>query len=343
MRLRPRESGFSTFTLERPAALFRDAQSNMAEKIAPSLRRTGQQLSQGMKSTAHAVRAGLRRTAAHVRQTIASLYERSMPWLRQTESRLRARLRSAIDVLIPWLVRTQAQVRQGTRTFATTAAPRLKLTRERIEERTVSTVDSLRPWFTQARQHGHRRIEALREAADAKRKAGVPIWATVVLVIVTALVAQAVAHRSFEGRHELETRQLGQVHKAEQAAAQARAADALIRESDETHRLLGTTIAWTIASALSRKKDNELELYLHELTKNEQIELVIFADPKGKITLASNSTLKGTDFQQHFPAALLREVAVSIHRGTGATNRLVMPVHRFGTRLGTAMLVYKAR
>jgi hypothetical protein len=338
MRLRMRESGFSTLTLERPA-LSRDAQSNMVERIAPWLRRSRQQVEQHMRSAADAAGSWGVRIAAHVRQMIALLRERAVPWLGQARLNLGERLRSAIQTSTPKLVRARVQVRESTRTFAATAAPRLQSARERLEERTVSAVDSVRPWLAQ----GRKRIAAFREAANAKRKAGVPIWATVLLVVVAALVAQALAHRSVEGRHELQTRQLTQIHKTELASAQARAADALIRESEEVHRLLGATIAWTIASALTRKKDNELELYFHELTKNEHIDLVVFADPKGKVMLASDGRLKGADFGQHFPATLLQETAVSIHRGTNATNRLVMPVHRSGARLGTAMLVYKAR
>jgi hypothetical protein len=247
-----------------------------------------------------------------------------------------------MDALLPWLARTYGQLRVSTRDFSAAAAPRLKAARESLEQRTVSTVDSVRPWLMRARVQGRRRIETFREAADTKRRAGVPIWATVLLVVVAALVAQALAHQSVERRHELETRQLTQIYHSEQAASQARAADALVRESDEVYRLLGTTVAWTIANELARKK-NELDVYFHELTKNGAVDLAVFADTKGKVMLASDPGLRGADFAQHFPATLLQEATVSIHRGAGATNRLVMPVTRFGTRLGTAILVYKAR
>jgi len=339
MRLRIREGGFSTFTLERPTALSRDPPPTMVERIAPWLRRARQQIGKRMSSAADAVVSWAARTAMHVRQTIGLVRERAMPWLGQARLHLGERVRSVIDTSRPGLVRARDQVGESTRAFAAGAAPRLQSAREHLEERTVSAVDSLRIWLAQRRK----RIGALREAADVKRRAGVPIWATVLLVVVAALVSQVLAHRSVEGRHELQTRQLTQIHKSEQAAAQARAADALSRESDEVHRVLGATIAWTVASALTRKKDNELELYFHELTKNEHIDLVVFADTKGKVVLASDARLKGADFGQHFPATLLQEAAVSIHRGANATNRLVMPVRRSGARLGTAMLVYKSR
>jgi hypothetical protein len=343
MRLRLRQSGVTAFTLERPAALDRDAQSNMLERIVPWLGRTRAQLAGRIKSAAEAVVPWVRRVAAAGRQTMASAYERSVPWLGQTSSRLRERLRSTGETIVPATARAGAQLREKAVGLSATAAPRLRAARERLEERTVSTVDSLRPRIAQARQHGQKRIEAFREAAGARRRAGVPIWATVLLVVVAALVAQALAHQSVERRHELETRQLTQIYKSEQAASQARAVDELARESEEVHQLLGTSIAWTIASALTRKKNNELDLYFQELTKNGHIDLVLFADTKGKVMLTSNPDLRGADFEQHFPAALLREATVSIHRGAGATNRLVMPVHRLGVRLGTAMLVYRAR
>jgi hypothetical protein len=305
--------------------------------------RAGEQVAEQTKAALAMIGVWMTRSVEHVARTAASVHERLGPWLQQTGARLGGAMRSGARAVIPWLVRTQSQVREGTRSFAATTAPRLKAARERVEARAESTVDALRPWLIQARRQGQRRLEVLRESAEVKRRAGVPIWATVLLVVVAVLISQALAHRSVEKRHELQTRQLMQIHKSEQAASQARAADALVRESDDVHRALGTTIAWTIASALSRKKNNELDLYFQELTKNAYIDLVVFADTKGKVVLASDPALRGADFDKHFPAALLQDATVTIHRGASATNRLVMPVHRLGTRLGTAVLVYKAR
>jgi hypothetical protein len=343
MRLRPRESGSSTFTLERPAALFRDAQSNMLERIVPWLKRASEQLLTGIRSARDEVTPWLMRSGAYLRRSAISLHQRAIPWLRQTGSYLRERSISARDRLVPWLARTHAQLRESTRDLRANPAPRLRAARERLEQRTLSGVDRVRPWLARARVHGRKRVDTFRAAAQAKRKAGVPIWAAALLVIVAALTAQAVAHQSVERRHELETRQLTRIYQSEQAASQARAADALVRESDETYRLLGTTIAWTIGTELARKKDSQLDLYFHELTKNGRIDLIVFADAKGKVMAASDPGMRGADFVQHFPAALLQETTVAIHRGAGSTNRLVMPVQRFGVRLGTAMLVYKVR
>jgi hypothetical protein len=339
MRLRLRQSGSSAFTLERPVALFRDAQSNVVERIVPWLARTRTHLAARMKAAAHAAKPWMTGVAARARYAVTSSYERSLPWLRQSYSGLRERLNSAGETIVPRVAHTCAQLRGRAHEVATGAAPRFRAARERLEERTLSTVESLRPRIA----YGHKRLEAFREAAGARRRAGVPIWATVLLVVVAALIAQALAQQSVERRHELERRQLTQIYKSEQARSQARASDALARESDEVHRLLGTSIAWTIASALTRKKNSELDMYFHELTKNGHIDLVVFADTKGKVVLTSNPALQGADFERHFPAALLQEATVSIHRGAGATNRLVMPVHRTGVRLGTAMLVYKAQ
>lgn len=343
MRLRLRESGFSTFTLERPAALYRSAHSNMSERIVPRLRRTREHLAARVASAVDAVGPWATRSAAHVRKSVLTVHERTVPWVRHTRSRLGERLASTKGAVVPWLSSTQAQLRQRARGFSETAAPRLSAARERFEARAVSTVDSLQPWLARARQYRRRRIEALRESANARRKAGVPIWVTVLLVVVTGLVAQALAHSIIGKRHELESRQLTLIHKTEQAAAQASAIDALVRESDDVHRTLGRTIAWTIANELAQKKNGELNLYFLDLAKNERIDLIVFADTSGKVTLASDSALRGTDFAQHFPSAFLQEATVSIYRTGGGTNRLVIPVHRLGTRLGTAVLVYKGR
>jgi hypothetical protein len=339
MRLRPRQSGMSTFTLERPTAMFRDAQSSVVERVVPWLARIRHVLSERVGTAADSSAAWAMRAAAYIRETAANLRERSGPWLVQTHALLRERLTSARDVIVPRVANGYDRVRENTRVLAVTAAPRLTAARERLEERTVTTFDSLRPWLTRA----GKRMDAFRENASAKRKAGVPIWAAALMVIVAALVAQALAHKSVERRHELETRQLTQIHRIEQAQAQARAADAVARENDDVIRMLGSTIAWTISNALGRKNGIELDSYFHELTKNEQIDLVVLADTKGKVMVASDPGLRGAEFSQHFPSTLLQEATISIHRGSGITNRLVTPVQRYGQRLGTAVVVYKAR
>jgi hypothetical protein len=338
MRLRAPQSGMSTFTLEQPTTMLRDAESDALDPVAPFARTRGGLLG-SIRSTADASAAWTVRGAAYVRQNAVTLRERAGPWLRQTHALLRERLSLALDALIPRLAQMYGRLRDDTHHLAATAAPRLSAARERLEDRTVSTVDSLRPWLART----GKRMDAFRETANAKRKAGVPIWAAALMVIAAALIAQALAQRSVERRHELETRQLTQIHKLEQARAQARAAETLARESDDVLRLLGTSIAWTVANALGRKNGSDLDAYFYDLTKNEEINLVVLADTKGKVTVASDPALKGVDFGQHFPATLLHEVAISIHRGSGVTNRLVIPVQRFGQRVATAVLVYKAR
>jgi hypothetical protein len=339
MRLRTRQNGMSTFTLERSPAMFRDAQSNGVEPIVPWLARVREALSEFLLRAAHTITAVSVRSAGHIRQTAATFRERSGPWLTQTHARVGERLTSARDTIVPRVADGYTRFRENTRVLAVGAAPRLTAARERLEEKAVNAVDTLRPWIFRA----GKRMDAFRQSAHARRKAGVPIWAAALMVIVAALVAQALAHQSAEKRHELETRQLTQIHRIEQAQADARAADTVARENDEILRLLGTTIAWTISNALGRKNGSELDSYFHELTKNDQIDLVVLADTKGKVMLASDPRLRGADFNQHFPSTLLQEVAISVHRGSGATNRLVMPVQRLGQRLGTAVVVYRAR
>jgi hypothetical protein len=183
---------------------------------------------------------------------------------------------------------------------------------------------------------------AVAEARD-KRSFRLPIWATLVLMIVAAAVTQAFTHQGLERRHAVETRQVKQIYESEKTSAHARAREAFAQATDDAYQLLGNSLAWSVRNALVRNKYDELGQYFTELARHERVSLVLLADRNGKVVLASDPTLKGTEFSRHFPASFLSEPAITVRSGAGDQKSLVVPINRYTTRLGTALMVYEPR
>jgi len=181
-------------------------------------------------------------------------------------------------------------------------------------------------------------------APSKLRTTKVPLWVALVLagMLLAALAASAIYQRNSERRYEIAAQELTQKLDKEKAAVQSLAQEALTRHGEEAHRLFGTALAWAVRSALMRGNYDEIDQYFTELVRNQRIRLILLADNNGKVVLATDRDLKGANFGQHFPAALLDEPAVAIHAGEGQLRRLVMPIQGLSARMGTALLVYEA-
>jgi hypothetical protein len=333
------------------------------EAVGLWLSRARTQVQGGTRATIQAVVPRMQRAPTPVRDRTTAVVDALRSRLRHGRSRVGARTSAVVHSITPRLRQTQALLRERTGAVVETLVPRLKQThvqesapfvpptvtpppssfQARVEQRAGAVVDNAMPRLVWLQEHAMERAHSFEErwtAAKERMKAGVPIWVTLLLVVVTALVAQAFANGAVERRHALETRQLAYIHKAEEKAADARSREMLSRESDEFHLLLGSTIAWTIQNALTRKKPDDIDDYFRELVKNDRMQTALLADNNGKIIASTDPALKGADFAQRFPTALLGSIMTTIDRADDGMKRLVIPIQHFGVRLGTAMLVY---
>lgn len=175
-------------------------------------------------------------------------------------------------------------------------------------------------------------------------KMKLPLWVTLaVLGLALAVLAwQQYSVVSAERRFEAERQALTSKLAADHEAALTRTRNALTAHSEEALKLFGTALGWTIRSAMMRENRDEIDQYFTELVKRDRVRLALLAGPDGKVLVASDRNFQDSAFSQHFPAALLQEPAVAIHRGEGQLRRLVVPVHGLSQQLGTVLLVYEA-
>jgi hypothetical protein len=362
-----RQSGFTNFTLERPAAFVRRAQIVIVERTEPWFARLETMLLQVVSAFKHArtrMADASRRSLIHTQAS----WRESLPRIRHAQAKAvdavarraqstraaiahhvgprlaaaqtavsHAALRGVMWIedtrvrsVVPWLTRTQQNA-----TVATIHA--LMWAQTTYDHRFV-------PWAIETRDDLRERFQSSDDvlaAVKARWEEGlrVPLWLVLTLMLVTALFTQAVAHQNGDRRSEVTSRQLAQVYKSEQEAAQVRARETLARESDDLHRMFGAVMVWTMQNALARKSYDELDQYLTEIGKSDRVKLALLADLNGKVVAATDQRLKGTLFAQHFPSTLLNEAVMTI-QSDGDLKRLVLPIERYSVRLGTAVLVY---
>lgn len=128
----------------------------------------------------------------------------------------------------------------------------------------------------------------------------------------------------------------------ERVAIHRTAQETLARHSEDVHRLFGTALAWNVRSAMMRNNLDEIDQYFSALVKNERIQLVLLANPEGKVLLASDRKFMDTQVSEHFPPALLQQTGVTIHPGEGKERRMVLSIQGLNTQLGTVLLAYVA-
>ena len=189
-------------------------------------------------------------------------------------------------------------------------------------------------------------MEAAREPVQTPSKLRMiklPLWVSLVLLLMllASVGYLALYQREAERRQEAAVHEVTARASSESAAASVRAQEAFTRETEETYRLFGTTLAWSVRSALMRKNLDEIDQYFGELVKHERVRLVLLADASGNVVVTTDRNFKGAPFAQHFPAALLEQKSVAIEPADGQMKRLVMPIQGLNERLGTAMLVYQ--
>ena len=128
-----------------------------------------------------------------------------------------------------------------------------------------------------------------------------PLWVSLALLalLIGIFAWKQIAVGGAERRLAEERQALIDKTETDKAAFQRTAQDALARHSEDVHRLFGTALAWNIRSAMMRNNLDEIDQYFTALVKTERIQLVLLADPEGKVLLASDRKFLDGQFSDH--------------------------------------------
>lgn len=171
-----------------------------------------------------------------------------------------------------------------------------------------------------------------------------PLWVSLALaaLVVVVYAWQQVSVSRAGVRLEAERTQLTQQLEADRAAIISQAKDFVARQADAHSHRFGLALAWAVRGETIRNNLEQVDQFSNELVKLPGIDLVIFADAKGKVLVASDKKHQGSDFSQIYPLDLLQVPEVSL-RPEGQTGQLLLiPVMGLNSRLGTLVLRQQA-
>lgn len=166
-----------------------------------------------------------------------------------------------------------------------------------------------------------------------------PLWVSLVLAVAVLIVFawQQVVMRQAEARLEAERTQMAQKFEADRATLVSEANLFLANQGESQSRRFGQALSWAVRGELIRNNLEQVDQFTNELVKVPGIELVVFADAKGKILVASDRKHQGADFGQLYPVDLLQAPEVSLRQDANG-QLLVVPVMGLNSRLGTLVL-----
>lgn len=167
-----------------------------------------------------------------------------------------------------------------------------------------------------------------------------PLWVSLLLLLLllTSFIWQRVAVGQAQRQAEQVQQQLSQQFAADKTALQTRMSAWVKAQDDEALRRLGLALAWAVRGELIRNNLDQVDQFFNELVKLKQVDMVLLADPAGKILVASDKKHQGGEFTAVYPAELLDQVVTTVLPGRDGKRWLVIPVMGLNSRLGTVVL-----
>jgi hypothetical protein len=185
---------------------------------------------------------------------------------------------------------------------------------------------------------------------DQVKRLQVPIVAAIgALAVAIVWMWQSSALQHAKTEYENDIAATAAKVTADKAAALKQAAaerDALIQRAtalnaaaqDESLKRFAMPLAWAVRDALVKKNLGQVDEYLTELVQLKGLTRVVFAQPDGKITIASDKKFEGTPFAEAYPTELLSQNEVTITAGKNGEKLLAMPIMGLSARLGTLVV-----
>lgn len=154
----------------------------------------------------------------------------------------------------------------------------------------------------------------------------------VVFLIILAFVNSSKNNRLQEAREQATQEREALVSRANQ------------RVTDNTVYLLKTLMmpfAWSVRTALLSGNVQQVDQYLYQFVQEPNFELILVADPRGKIISTTNQKYRGGAFADYFEENLLRTDNTTVDTSDPATIRVITPIMGLNSRLGTLYVIYK--
>ena len=118
-------------------------------------------------------------------------------------------------------------------------------------------------------------------------------------------------------------------------------ADRIITEQNRTFlRLAVVPLVWAVRSEMIRDNYDQINQYLNEFVKEQNMKEIVVAKPDGTIVVATNKKLEGTSVTGEFPPSVLQEDKLTVSSLENGDIMVVSPVMGLSAKVGVLILLY---
>ncbi|MDD2336770.1 MAG: hypothetical protein PHD01_09375 [Geobacteraceae bacterium] len=105
-------------------------------------------------------------------------------------------------------------------------------------------------------------------------------------------------------------------------------------------RLAVVPLAWAVRTEMMGGNYNQINLYLTQLVKEQNMKGIIVAKPDGTIVVATDKKLEGTPVASVFPPSVLQEDKTIVSTQENGDIMVVSPIMGLNEKLGVLILLY---
>jgi L-lactate utilization protein LutC len=118
-------------------------------------------------------------------------------------------------------------------------------------------------------------------------------------------------------------------------------ADRIITEQNRTFlRLAVVPLVWAVRSEMIRDNYDQINQYLNEFVKEQNMKEIVVAKPDGTIVVATNKKFEGTSVAGAFPPSVLQEDKLTVSSLENGDIMVVSPVMGLSAKVGVLILLY---
>lgn len=118
-------------------------------------------------------------------------------------------------------------------------------------------------------------------------------------------------------------------------------ANRIIAEQNRSYlRLAVVPLVWAVRSEMIRDNYDQINQYLTQFVKEQNMKEIVVAKPDGTIVVATNKKLEGTSVTGAFPPSVLQEDKLTVSSQENGDIMVVSPVMGLSAKVGVLILLY---
>lgn len=152
-------------------------------------------------------------------------------------------------------------------------------------------------------------------------------WRLIIILVLTLTVAGMYVWKNMAVKS-------AEAHLTEQATR-------IITDQNKMFlRLAVVPLVWAVRSEMIRENYDQINQYLNQFVKEQNMKEIVVAKPDGTIVVATNKKLEGKSIDGAFPSSVLQEDKTTVSTLENGDIMVVSPVMGLSTQVGVLILLY---